>query len=124
MYRKDSEGWIKHLDFIILDLICLQIAFILAYAFSGYGINPYTNFNYRNMAVFIEMADLLVMFEANTMKNVLKQDFYRGFVLTERQGVTIGALSLVYLFMLQRSHSYSRLALVLTIIIDILLTYQ
>lgn len=123
MYRKDSEGWIKHLDFIILDLICLQIAFILAYAFSGYGINPYTNFNYRNMAVFIEMADLLVMFEANTMKNVLKQDFYRGFVLTARQGVTIGALSLVYLFMLQRSHSYSRLALVLTIIIYILLTY-
>lgn len=123
MYRKDSEGWIKHLDFIILDLICLQIAFILAYAFSGYGINPYTNFNYRNMAVFIEMADLLVMFEANTMKNVLKQDFYRGFVLTARQGVTIGALSLVYLFMLQRSHFYSRLALVLTIIIYILLTY-
>lgn len=75
------------------------------------------------MAVFIEMADLLVMFEANTMKNVLKQDFYRGFVLTARQGVTIGALSLVYLFMLQRSHFYSRLALVLTIIIYILLTY-
>lgn len=37
MYRKDSTGWIKHVDFIILDLICLQVAFVLAYALSGYG---------------------------------------------------------------------------------------
>ena len=41
MYRKDSNQWIKHIDFIILDLICLQIAFVLAYAVSGYGFNPY-----------------------------------------------------------------------------------
>ena len=41
MYRKDSTGWIKHVDFIILDLICLQVAFVLAYALSGYGANPY-----------------------------------------------------------------------------------
>lgn len=40
MYRKDSTGWIKHVDFIILDLICLQVAFVLAYALSGYGANP------------------------------------------------------------------------------------
>ena len=32
MYRKDSNQWIKHIDFIILDLICLQIAFVLACA--------------------------------------------------------------------------------------------
>lgn len=31
MYRKDSEGWLKHGDFIVLDMICLQLAFILAY---------------------------------------------------------------------------------------------
>ena len=40
MYRKDSTGWIKHVDFIILDLICLQVAFVLAYVLSGYGANP------------------------------------------------------------------------------------
>lgn len=31
MYKKSAQGWIKHLDFIILDLICLHIAFIIAY---------------------------------------------------------------------------------------------
>ena len=37
MYRKDSQEWLKHIDFILLDLICLQAAFLLAYAASGYG---------------------------------------------------------------------------------------
>ena len=41
MYRKDSEGWLKHTDFMILDMICLQLAYVLAYAISGYGFNPY-----------------------------------------------------------------------------------
>ena len=36
MYRKDSEGWQKHADFIVLDMICLQLAYVLAYAISGY----------------------------------------------------------------------------------------
>lgn len=25
MYRKDSEKWLKHFDFIALDMICLQL---------------------------------------------------------------------------------------------------
>ena len=32
LYRKDSEKWLKHLDFIALDMICLQLAFMFAYA--------------------------------------------------------------------------------------------
>ena len=31
MYKKGSKGWLKHFDFILLDMICLQIAFLLAY---------------------------------------------------------------------------------------------
>ena len=28
MYRKESEGWFKHIDFILIDMICLQVLFI------------------------------------------------------------------------------------------------
>ena len=41
MYRKDTDGWLKHWDFILLDMICLQLAFVLAYGLSGYVFNPY-----------------------------------------------------------------------------------
>lgn len=73
MYRVDSEGWIKHADFIILDMICLQLAYILAYGVSGYGFHIYAQIIYRNMAVFLELADFIVIIIYGTMKSVLKE---------------------------------------------------
>lgn len=28
MYRKKGRGWTKHIDFMLLDVLCMQIAFI------------------------------------------------------------------------------------------------
>lgn len=121
MYRKDSERWLKHIDFIVLDMICLQLAYVLAYAISGYGFNPYAIIIYRNMAVFLELADLI--FAYGTMKSVLKRGYYRDFVVTVKHSVMVGALAVLYLFMLQQGQKFSRLALILTIVIYLLLTY-
>lgn len=75
------------------------------------------------MAVFMEVADLVVLFAMGTLKNVLKRGYYKDFVVTAQHGVILGACLLLYLFMLQEGQQYSRLALVLNIIIYILLTY-
>ena len=123
MYRKDSERWLKHIDFIVLDMICLQLAYVLAYAISGYGFNPYAIIIYRNMAVFLELADLIVIFAYGTMKSVLKRGYYRDFVVTVKHSVMVGALAVLYLFILQQGQKFSRLALILTIVIYLLLTY-
>ena len=123
MYRKDSERWLKHIDFIVLDMICLQLAYVLAYAISGYGFNPYAIIIYRNMAVFLELADLIVIFAYGTMKSVLKRGYYRDFVVTVKHSVMVGALAVLYLFMLHQGQKFSRLALILTIVIYLLLTY-
>ena len=32
MYRKSGDSWLKHLDFIVLDLVALQLAYISSYA--------------------------------------------------------------------------------------------
>ena len=123
MYRKDSEGWLKHTDFIILDMICLQLAYVLAYAISGYGFNPYETIIYRNMAVFLELADLIMIFAYGTMKSVLKRGYYRDFVVTLNHAIMVGALAVLYLFLLQQGQDFSRLTLMLTIIIYLVMTY-
>lgn len=123
MYRKDSGEWLKHIDFIALDMICLQVAFVLAYALSGYGINPYSVILYRNMAVFLELADIIVIFCYGTMKGVLKRGHYRELAITAKHSIIIGALAILYLFMLQQGQQYSRLALIITIPIYVLITY-
>lgn len=123
MYRKDSEGWLKHTDFIILDMICLQLAYVLAYAISGYGFNPYETIIYRNMAVFLELADLVMIFAYGTMKSVLKRGYYRDFVVTLNHAIMVGALAVLYLFLLHEGQDFSRLTLMLTIIIYLVMTY-
>ena len=76
MYRKDSDGWLKHADFMLLDMICLQLSFVLAYALRGMEMDLYSDVLYRNMAVFLCLADLVVIFTAGTMKSVLKRGMH------------------------------------------------
>ena len=123
MYRKDSENWLKHIDFIILDMICLQIAYVLAFVISGYRFNLYSNLIYRNMAVFLELADLIVIFAYGTMRSVLKRGHYRDFVVTVNHSIMVGALAIFYLFLLQRGQNISRLTVILTVPIYLVLTY-
>ena len=35
MYKRESGGWLKHCDFLLLDMICLQIAFLLSFVVLG-----------------------------------------------------------------------------------------
>ena len=123
MYRKDNDRWLKHADFIILDMICLQIAFVLAYAVSGYGFMPYNQMLYRNMAVFIEFTDFIVLLVSGRMQGVLKRGHYVEFMITLKHCVVVGAISILYLFLLQKGQEYSRLALILLIVFYIVLSY-
>ena len=123
MYKKNN-GWFKHYDFILLDMLCLQIAFIVAFwLFVKQGVNPYSNLLYRNMAIFIEFADIAVLFLISTLKNVLKRGYYREFLMTLENSLSLAGVSTVYLFLIQRGHEYSRLALVFTFILYHFLTY-
>lgn len=123
MYRKDNEGWLKHADFIILDMISLHLSFVLAYAISGYGFNLYSVMLYRNMALFLEFADLIVIILFGTMKSVLKKGHYLNFVVTLQHSIIVGGLAILYLFLLQQGQYFSRLTLILTIMIYICVTY-
>lgn len=105
MYRKDSEGWLKHFDFLVLDMLCLQVAFVLAYGISGYGFYPYNLLIYRNMAIFIEFADIVVLFACGTLKNVLKRGHYREFLAAFQNTIMLGAVAIWYLFYCDKDRS-------------------
>lgn len=88
----------------------------LQYAFSGHGWNPYEIMSYRNMAIFLTLTDLLVIFSMDTLKGVLKRSRHAEFIFTSRHVAVLMALSLLYLFVLQQGTAYSRLALFLNFV--------
>ena len=123
MYRKNANGWLKHIDFIILDMICLQIAFMLAYFIKNGNIHLYNNFLYRNMAIILEVADLMVLLIFGTLKGVLKRGHYQEFVKTLKHGFIVCLLAVLYLFTVQKGIFFSRFILFLIIGIYFILTY-
>lgn len=123
MYKRDSDSWLKHWDFILLDLLCLQAAFVLAYAISGYGFFPYDLPLYRNMAIFLVVADFLTIIFTGTMRDVLKRGYYNEFTKTFQTGFIVGAVSILYLFLIQEGQNFSRMTLLLTFVIYVPLTY-
>ncbi|MDV4678642.1 sugar transferase, partial [Enterococcus faecium] len=75
MYRKNSSGWSKHIDFILLDLFCVQLAFYISYVMRQGDWNPYVIPIYRHMAIFIELENLTIIFLFEAYKNVLKRGY-------------------------------------------------
>ena len=84
MYRNVTNGWLKHIDFIVADILCLQIAYILSYAAAGHGFHMYSLLVYRNMAIFLGLADLIILLVFDTMKNILKRGHYQELLMTIR----------------------------------------
>ena len=98
MYRKKSNGWFKHFDFIIIDLLCVQFSYVLAYFFRHGLTNLYEVELYRNMALMIEIADLIVIFMLEQYKGVLRRGYYNEFVSVLKQMIFIELISSMYLF--------------------------
>lgn len=123
MYRKESEGWFKHTDFILIDMICLQIAFYLAYLIKGLGINPYNDLVYRNMAIVLELADLVTMFMLDMLHHVTQRGRYRELIATVGNVAAVGLLGIAYLFVMQEGEAYSRMTFGITLVLYFILSY-
>lgn len=123
MYKRESEGWLKHYDFILLDMICLQFAFWLGYVIRNQDINPYGIFLYRNVALYIELVDVIVIFSVGTLKGVIRRGHYRELVHTLKHTVVLGALVLLYFFVFQRGEEFSRRVMLYMLLIYLSLSY-
>lgn len=114
MYQRKSNSWVKHYDFIIWDMICLQASFVLAYLFRHGNLFVYRNELYRNMGIFLVLVDCVVIFLNSTFKNVLKRGYYKEFQETVKHTFIIVVLSALYLFSIQKGIDYSRIVLYIT----------
>ena len=123
MYRKSSETWLKHWDFIVIDLIELLISFGLAFLLRGDDGWGEQGDMYRNMAVFLTLADAVIIGLYGTMKDVLKRGHWRNFVVTLGHTVILGGAAMAYLFMIKMGSDYSRLQLAYTFCLYFILSY-
>ena len=110
MYREIVKGCIKHLDFMLIDILSLEISFLIAYAFRNnlHG-NMFLPDIYRTMAVMIAIIDICIVFFSNSYESIIR----RGY-LVELKKVMIHCMwvvicIIVWMFATKQSNAYSRI---------------
>ncbi len=124
MYKRNRQGWLKHIDFIMMDLLVLQISYILGYMIRfGWGEWPYTMMVYKSLGIILAAVDFLVMVFFNTLHNVMKRGYLVELGETLKQSALILVIMTLYFFSVQAGEAYSRITLYLTIGIHFFLGY-
>lgn len=123
MYTKGKNDLLKHLDFIIWDIACLEAAFFIASLLRFGWVNPYEQENYLNMALLLMLADLVGTYIFNTFKNVLRRGYYLEFAATLKHIFLLAAVVMFYLFGMKEGNKYSRIFIFLMFAIYLVLSY-
>ncbi len=123
MYKKETRGISKHLDFLVMDVLCLQLALLMSYGAANGIQNLYTDGLYRNLAVFFALLDIVVMILNNTLKNVLKRGYYVEFRTTLKHVIYMLSVCAIGMMGLKIGAHYSRKIFFGTFGIYLLLSY-
>lgn len=122
MYKVETKSWVKHLDFMLLDILCLEVSMWAAFCLQMGRLNFYNSKEYRNLATVLLLVDIVVVLFANTFKNILKRDYHTCIKEWIKQVVLLSGGTLVCLFIQNSLKQYPREMLYCTIGIYAILT--
>ncbi|MBQ8230749.1 MAG: sugar transferase [Lachnospiraceae bacterium] len=122
MHKKNVSDWHKHLDFMVVDVICLHIAFFLAYLFRHKVWGMYQEQNYRQIVIIMSVIDVLVAILFSSFKNVLKRGYFIEFTAAFKHVCLVECITIFYVFTMQKGTDYSRIVFYIFPVIYLLLT--
>lgn len=122
MHVKKSS-WLKHLDFVILDLLCINISFVLAYYLRLQRFDFYIIRGYRMLAVIAIILHLLIIFFSNYYSGILRRGYLREASKVFLHNMILMGGIVSYLFLLQVGQNYSRTILAGFFCFNTILTY-
>ena len=114
MYRKKTRGWSQHLDFMLIDILSLEIAFFLGAGLS-FGWNQLrVNFFAVILAVNIAVLNLAIMITSNAYEGVIRRNMFNEFLKTARSAIYVSSATLFFIGLIytgQRENIYRMLML-------------
>lgn len=113
MYISSMKSRHRHIDVLIIDLICLNIAFVLAYMIRIGGENPYGIALFRDMLIVLCLSDMLVVNLLSSYADIQIRGYYKEFVSLLKQSAIVFLLGIFFLYTVKDTHKFSRITLML-----------
>lgn len=128
MYKKNQKTWHKHFDFMMLDLLCMEISFLIAFVIR-FGVRQVdallvrTDFSipYREMFVVILCLHIAFILFTQPYSGILRRNSAEELKKVIQYNLWILAGMVFILFAKQESKTYSRLVIGYFPVVDILL---
>ena len=123
MSKKNLKGWLKHWDFILLDIIILQLCFVMGFwLFRGFS-NPYKIDSYRYQAILLFVCQIIVIIFFNNYKGILSRKKWDEGIAIIKYTAQIFVLALIYMFLTHDTGVASRLQMGSTAVLFMYFTF-
>lgn len=111
MYKLSNRGWLKHFDFTVIDIVALEISFVVAYMLR-FGWSPLTADSiYSAIAIMLPVFHLSIVFFTEEYSGVLRRGYLKEFKEVLKHNTIILALLFFYMFFTKQAEAYSRIVL-------------
>ena len=80
MQIKSKYSWLKHIDFMIVDLIALFLSYLLSYYLKFKNLNFYQNAEWSRYLFLVLVLSLLLNFILNPYSGILNRPFYMDII--------------------------------------------
>lgn len=123
MYLSTKGRFSKHIDFILLDIICMEVSFVIAYFVRHGNLVLFDNKSYRAAMIILIVLNLATCYIFNSMQDVLKRSKQLEFYATIKQVIFTTLFLVLYLFVTKTSDDVSRNVIIIFPLIYLVLSY-
>lgn len=126
MYKRQKKSWVKHLDFLMIDAICLEAAFFISYLIKlaetpelAFVIREY----YSRLAVLLLLVDLCLVFFFESYTGILRRNKIQELKATITHCTMVFLVIILYIWGTKQGEIYSRQILFVFLALSIILEY-
>ena len=123
MHVRSKYSWMKHLDFIIIDAILLNISLILAYVIRTGNFKMFLFSEYRAIAIIVTILHLCIVLFSSTYSDILYRGYFTEFKKVALHTLKLVAFSFILLFLMRNIGTKSRFILAVFPLIFLVLSY-
>lgn len=114
MYKKKSNEWIKHLDFEIVDLIMLEIAYFIAYFLRNKHDAIDFSDIYLRIGITMAIFDVIMVAVLQSYRNIVQRWRWEELFETIKHVTLVEGTLLVYEYMIKEAMYFSRTVFLLS----------
>lgn len=117
MHIKGKSSWIKHLDFIIINLISVIVAFATAYYIKFKSFGFIDSPSWRTILVIMCLINLVVTFLMNPYSGIFRRPYYEDAIKLGLFTVYSFIIVSIFFYVMKIGATFSRITIVLTFVI-------